>query len=748
MPRVNGYEGLNTYRHLIRDIGLGLFLWISLSTGWSETLIFAPTARTDGAIDFSWFNPNNWHTNNAVGGLDQSFRIPGVNDTAEVTGLADASQGKVEIESLIVDSTAQINGGQFSVNRLYLEPASTLRNLAVYLKTQMAGRGPGVMLNSTTLTIDPAATARIEALAGLSGGLILSGGSVIRNQGKLLLENGTQIAALGGGSSNAPSGSNTDRIEVFPGAGLTANGSASLSGIAGPNPTLSLINQGMVRVEAPGALLFGQGILWGGGTNGIFQAAYRASNVFSAGLTVESNVTFTLNGLNFITGDIELDGRLNVGGSVPGNLPSALICDAGPNELTLRGTGALTVNPPGNRPNDNFPTSLHLSGAIVLAGPSVRAGGSGLRFTGNATKQIRNASVIDNFGQAWIAEGDIELGSKSAFNNFGRLSIEENTRIFGFGGALKNSGDLTIRGTNVDISVPFDNVGAVDLGPGILILGEGRSIGPFLPYRTSTSTLGGEVHFHTGRFTLDPGTTFHPSATVKVTGGTLVLNTDISVSKFALEGGGVDGPATLTIYQLLNWSEGAMTGSGLIYGPPTATATITGKGPKTLSGRRFLNGGLVRQSANLGVGERGLIINLTGAVWDVAGDFSLEGVGLGTIQNGGSFRKSAGSGSASIGIPFVNSGTLEVLAGGLFFQTNVSLGVVIPPRLDALSRSETSFTIGFTSAPGVSYMIDYADRIDPAKWQPLASVAGTGSSIQVIDPTPAAAARFYRIRVQ
>ena len=191
-----------------------------------------------------------------------------------------------------------------------------------------------------------------------------------------------------------------------------------------------------------------------------------------------------------------------------------------------------------------------------------------------------------------------------------------------------------------------------------------------------------------------------------------------------------------------------MTGSGLIYGRATATATITGAGPKTLSGRHFLNGGLVRQFANLGVGDEGLIINLPGTVWDMAGDFTIEGIGLGTIQNGGIFRKSTGTASARIGVPFVNSGTLEILAGSLFFQTNVSLGLVIPPRLHAISRSEASFTVAFTSTSGFSYLIEYADLIQPAKWQRLATVMGTGTSIQVIDPTPAAAARFYRIQAQ
>src|SRR5262249_40384196 len=68
-----------------------------------------------------------------------------------------------------------------------------------------------------------------------------------------------------------------------------------------------------------------------------------------------------------------------------------------------------------------------------------------------------------------------------------------------------------------------------------------------------------------------------------------------------------------------------------------------------------------------GLGQAGVIMNLAGGVIDVTGDgdFAVGNTGAHSIQNAGTFRKSAGVDVTSIGVPFINTNMVEVLAGTL-----------------------------------------------------------------------------------
>jgi hypothetical protein len=66
----------------------------------------------------------------------------------------------------------------------------------------------------------------------------------------------------------------------------------------------------------------------------------------------------------------------------------------------------------------------------------------------------------------------------------------------------------------------------------------------------------------------------------------------------------------------------------------------------------------------------------------------------------------------------------------------------------APQRSGNDFLINFPTELGRSYAVEYKDAMTDVTWNPVATVEGTGGSVQVPDPGAALLAkRFYRVRV-
>ena len=72
----------------------------------------------------------------------------------------------------------------------------------------------------------------------------------------------------------------------------------------------------------------------------------------------------------------------------------------------------------------------------------------------------------------------------------------------------------------------------------------------------------------------------------------------------------------------------------------------------------------------------GLVYNQPGATFDVQNNQQIANIAGGnpSFQNAGVFRKSAGSGTTTIGIPFNNTGLVKVQSGTLSFQGGGTLG--------------------------------------------------------------------------
>lgn len=122
----------------------------------------------------------------------------------------------------------------------------------------------------------------------------------------------------------------------------------------------------------------------------------------------------------------------------------------------------------------------------------------------------------------------------------------------------------------------------------------------------------------------------------------------------------LDGP--LTVRGDFSWAAGTMTGSGRTILETNAILNI--QGSVALNARTLENRGTILWTASGSVSGDSIITNLPSALFRVEHQSgSLGGTG-GRFDNGGVFRKVAGSGSLTVSSPFNNWGTVEVAGSG------------------------------------------------------------------------------------
>ncbi len=258
---------------------------------------------------------------------------------------------------------------------------------------------------------------------------------------------------------------------------------------------------------------------------------------------------------------------------------------------------------------------------------------------------------------------------------------------------INNSGTINrFGGAATDIVLPLNNSGTINVNAGMLTLSAGgNQTGAFSVAAGATIGFGGGVH------TFGPTSTITGSGTLQVSGGTAVfdgslgtgaiavsggaavINNNLSIASLELSGGAIGGDAEVTVTGTLTWSGGDMaTGVGKTVLDVSATGTISGTGNKWLS-RTFDNSGSLTYggsalSFGFGSGQAGVLNNLGGAEFLLTGDGSLTEFAAGThaFVNAGTFRVNSTS-SVAVGVPFTNTGLLEVLGGELTIADDYAL---------------------------------------------------------------------------
>ena len=80
-------------------------------------------------------------------------------------------------------------------------------------------------------------------------------------------------------------------------------------------------------------------------------------------------------------------------------------------------------------------------------------------------------------------------------------------------------------------------------------------------------------------------------------------------------------------------------------------------------------------------------------------------------------------------------------------QNEIQFLLAVPPVIESMSRSGSTFTLTWSAVPGQTYWLQYTTNLTPANWTDVPpAVVATGPNASATD-TNAASQRFYRVRL-
>src|SRR5262249_28333695 len=221
----------------------------------------------------------------------------------------------------------------------------------------------------------------------------------------------------------------------------------------------------------------------------------------------------------------------------------------------------------------------------------------------------------------------------------------------------KSAGTGTFRWS----AMTLNNTGTVDSLTGTLSLEDGGSLGGKL-----TTEASGVLSLASGTFDVPSGLT--------------VTGTGVTLANAPLGGAG-----TVTVTGTLSWTNGTLTGSG-----PTqvnGTLALSGTSEKLIAMHTINNAGLIVWSGgDLGSSAGAVINNAAGATCDIQADQQIgNNLGIGTFNNSGTLKKSAGTGTFRCSaMTLNNTGTVDSLSGTLSLEDGGSLGGTLTTEANGL----------------------------------------------------------------
>jgi len=367
---------------------------------------------------------------------------------------------------------------------------------------------------------------------------------------------------------------------------------------------------------------------------------------------------------------------------------------------TLTGSGALTLHR----------DSAWSSGTMTGVGRTIIPPGATLNLNGTGTKTLSGGRILENGGMMYWNAGNIQAATATVItNHLGALFQVQSAATItagSGGGRFDNAGTFrkTSGGTTtINDLVSFNNYGAMEIENGTLAFA-----GVSLNDGTMDVSAGAALNFSGGAFTSSGGSSIVGAgnlttssgivnlaglvnvtgahtftfATVNVTGTYICTNNTLTVSGAAtfsgtgtvspsvlnLSGGSLGGSQLVTVLSQMNWTSGAMTGSGRTVILPGATLTINGGSVGVNGGRTLDNGGTTLWNAwNMQVANGAVITNRPGALFLVQSAATITaGAGGSRFDNAGTFRKtSAGTTTINSPVSFNNYGAVELQVGTL-----------------------------------------------------------------------------------
>ncbi len=366
----------------------------------------------------------------------------------------------------------------------------------------------------------------------------------------------------------------------------------------------------------------------GNGTAPVFNNAGTFRKSSGAGTLSISSVTFNNTGTvdvlsgtaNFASNNLRLQPGSQLTGT--GRVIGSVTLNGNVAVQNLELVGGTTLTGTGTLSGTITWTAGTLSGDVTIAPGGV------LTLSSSADK-VMNGAVLRNSGTIIWSAGNLPMSNGSSIENLA-------------GGVFDVQTSVTMYWTGNGTAPVFNNAGMIQVETGVLTF---SSVSPQL--NTGTTVTGA------GRIV-----------------GTLMLNGNVLLQNFQLATGcTLAGTGTGTVQGTMLWTDGVMAARVTLM--TNCLLTLSGSADKVMSGGTITNGGTIIWSGtgNLPMSNGSSIENLTGGVFDVQTDATMYWPGNGTapeFNNGGTFRKSAGSGTTTLSsVNFNNAGTLELLSGSL-----------------------------------------------------------------------------------
>jgi len=508
--------------------------------------------------------------------------------------------------------------------------------------------------------------------SGTAGSIDMVNASVINNplgsvwnyanDSDLAFGGGNAVAFNNGGTFEKTGGTATSTVGLpFNNTGTVLGNAATFSFTGGGNCGSTC--SGTFTASAPGIISFGNGIFGQSGPiNGTGTVNFNGATM-NFGTGNETIATTTVNFTAGILGGAS-PGVLNF--TTPLNWTGGTMCSGVILNTCLSGTnGTTNVNA-----GINFPSGANVALSFRTLNNNATVTWSGT----NGFMNFLNGSVINNpSGSVWNYANDSNLGfgggSAVAFNNAGTFE--------------KTGGTAT-----TTIGVPFNNTGTVSGNASTLSFTGGGNCGSSC---SGTYTAGAAIQFAGGLFAQSgpingTGTVNFSGATMDFGTGTETISTT-TVNFIAGVLGGAS-PGVLNFTTPLNWTGGTMCSSVILNTCLSGTNGTTNvnsginfpsSANVALSFRTLNNNATVTWSATNGFMNflNGSVINNpSGSVWNYANDSDL-GFGGGAavaFNNAGTFEKTGGTATTTIGVPFNNTGTAIGNAATLSFSGGGNCG--------------------------------------------------------------------------
>ena len=380
-----------------------------------------------------------------------------------------------------------------------------------------------------------------------------------------------------------------------------------------------------------------------------------------ASLTIQGTLALSSTATPSALGTLRVEGNGNLTGAAEVNVMQALVWTGG----TMSGSGSTIVD----------------AGATASISPSSSSGWV-----------VLNARTLSNKGTLGFTTGTIFGYNAATIRNSGTFNANSQggstygpfTHQGGTIPQLINTSTGTIQKTvgtgSTSIGFTVDNQGLLDAQTGKFAFGGAAvTLG-------AASHLAGTILITGAAVTADTiaGTT----ATVQLAAGSLLIGSGTStIGTLVMTGGTLWGPGDLVVTQSLSWTGGAMTGTGaatIVDSFAVGSISPTGaSGGVTLDGRTLTNRGTLTLSSGTIFGYNAAAIRNSGTFnansegGPVYGPFTAQGGATPQLINTstGTFQKTVGTGSTSIGFTLDNQGMLDGHTGSFALGSSaVTLG--------------------------------------------------------------------------